>query len=381
MWPAVKSILFVDDEPNVLFGLRNLLRAKRQQWDMVFACGGEEAIKQLGARPFDVVITDMRMPVIDGAAVLAEVKKRQPRAVRMILSGQTEMESAMKSVLLAHRFLAKPCDSQVLESVLERASRLNDLLEDPELRATAGKVGMLPPAPAVFVALSEVLARPTASAKDVARVVEQDPALCAKVLQLVNSAFFGLPRKISSISESVSYLGMMVIRNLVLAMGTFAGSPDNHKRAALQHHSLLTGQVARLILRGQGAAAEDAFVAGILHDVGHLLTDEGIAQPPMPAARHPLLGAYLLGLWGLPHPIVEAVAFHERPQDLAHPGFELVDVVYLADRLAAELSDKAPAEPLDLTYLASRGVGADKIEGWRKEAAALLAPHQQQPAA
>jgi HD-like signal output (HDOD) protein/ActR/RegA family two-component response regulator len=363
----VKSILFVDDEPNVLAGLRNLLRTRRTKWDMVFACGGEEAIKHIEARPFDVVITDMRMPRIDGVGVLNQAKKRQPRAVRMILSGQTELEASMRSVFLAHRFLSKPCDPQLLESVLERAARVNDLLEDPELRATAGEVTMLPAAPGVFLALSAALEKPDVAIKDVAGIVERDVALCAKILQLVNSAFFGLPRRVSSIAEAVNYLGITVIRNLALALEAFAGSDGDEERATLQRHSLLTGKIARALFRSNHARAEEAFVAGLLHDVGRLLP--GRATTTGPTDKHARLGAYLLGLWGLPHAIIEAVAFHDNPRGLGHAGFELVDAVHVADYLSAQLVGGCQVEPPDLVYLAERGVTEAQLERWRLEAA------------
>jgi putative nucleotidyltransferase with HDIG domain len=374
--PGVKSILFVDDEPNVLAGLRNLLRSRRTTWDMVFACGGEEAIKLLDARSFDVIITDMRMPRIDGVGVLNQAKKRHPRAIRMILSGQTELEAAMRSVFLAHRFLSKPCDPRMLDSVLERASKVNDLLEDPELRAEAGNVAMLPAAPGVFLALSEVLEKPEAALKDVVCIVEGDTALCAKILQLVNSAFFGLPRRVGSITEAVNYLGITVIKNLALALETFAGAEGDQRRAALQRHSLLTAKIARGLFRSNHARAEEAFVAGLLHDIGRLLPRRAAAAGP--EDRHARLGAYLLGLWGLPHPIIEAVAFHDNPRGLGHTGFELVDAVYIAEGLSAELVGGCTPEPFDMAYLAERGITEAQIAHWRADAAATVDADQAQ---
>ena len=194
---AVKRILFVDDDPNVLSGLRNVLRSKRHEWDMDFANGPEEALAKVAEKSFDVVVSDMRMPRMDGATLLAKVKQLQPRAVRMILSGQTELESVMKSVFVAHMFLSKPCDPLVLRSVVDRACQLNAILNSDELRGAAGKVEMLPAAPKTYMALNEALASPTCAVTDVVRIIERDVGLCAKLLQLSNSAFFGLSRKIA----------------------------------------------------------------------------------------------------------------------------------------------------------------------------------------
>ena len=362
---GLKRILFVDDDPNVLLGLRNVLRTKRHEWDMVFAVGPEEALAKLAEGPFDVVVSDMRMPRMDGAALLARVKQLQPRAVRMILSGQTELESVMKSVFIAHMFLSKPCDPALLQTVVDRSCRLNAILSSDELRAIAGKVEMLPAAPKTYVALNEALMAPACSVATVARIIERDIGLCAKLLQLVNSAFFGLSRKISSIAETVTYLGVSTIRNVVLALETFSNAAEASglSEAALlelQDHSLLTGQIARQIEAKRPKKTEEAFLAGVLHRVGWLVKVKDRSGPDSPVDRA-LLGAYLLGLWGLPHAITEAVAYHREPHLLAHSTFELVDIIYVADHLATELRGNGPAEQkLDLAYLA--GVGVDEIQ-------------------
>ena len=244
---ALKHILFVDDEPNVLSGLRNVLRSQRRQWEMVFALGPEEALAKLAEQPFDVVVSDMRMPQMDGATLLSEVKRLQPKAVRIILTGQTEQETVLKSVFIAHMFLSKPCDPGLLKRVVDRACRLNSILNSEELRAAAGRVDMLPTAPKTYAALNEALIRPNCTVDDVARIIERDVGVCAKILQLVNSAFFGLPRKITSLNEAVTYMGTLTIKNLAMALEAFSSASRSCGLSkdglnALQDHSLLAGQ-------------------------------------------------------------------------------------------------------------------------------------------
>jgi HD-like signal output (HDOD) protein len=369
---TLKRILFVDDDSNVLTGLRNVLRSKRREWDMVFAIGPEEALAKLAGGPFDVVVSDMRMPRMDGATLLSRVKQLQPRAVRMILSGQTELESAMKSVFIAHMFLSKPCDPTLLQQVVDRACRLQAILNSDELRASAGKVEMLPAAPKTYVALNAALMAPNCSVTTVARIIERDIGLCAKLLQLVNSAFFGLPRRISSLAETVTYLGIVTIKNLALALETFstaAGSSGLSEAAlqALQNHSLLTGQIARHIEAKDAKKAEEAFLAGVLHEVGRLVKTKPVpAQNPGSPIDRSLLGAYLLGLWGLPHPIMEAVAYHKEPHLLAHATAELVDVVYIADNFATVMGTGGTAEQeLDLAYLSGIGIDEARLSEMR----------------
>ena len=357
---------------NSLFGLRNVLRSKRHEWDMTFANGPEEALVKIAEKPFDVVVSDMRMPRMDGATLLARVKQLQPKAIRMILSGQTEVESVMKSVFVAHMFLSKPCDPTVLQNVIERACQLNAILTSDELRSAAGKVEMLPAAPKTYIALNQALAEPNCSIPEVTAIVERDVGLCAKILQLTNSAFFGLSRKIASLSEAVTYLGTLTIKNLAMALEAFASASGScdlspSEILALQNHSLLTGQIARNLLVGDRKKAEEAFLAGVLHEVGFLVK---VGETYDPAGgqgvSRPLLGAYLLGLWGLPHSILEAVAYHQEPSLVAHSQFELVDIVHVAHFLAGEIQGGAIDCPhLDLTFLASVGVDAGRIDSMR----------------
>ena len=370
MAKPLKRILFVDDDPNVLTGLRNVLRTKRREWEMVFAIGPEEALANLAKGPFDVVVSDMRMPGMDGATLLTKVKEIQPWAVRMILSGQTELESAMKSVFVAHVFLSKPCDPVLLQGVIDRACRLNSILRSDELRAIAGKVQMLPSAPKTYVALNSALMAPNCSVATLVQIVERDVGLCAKLLQLVNSAFFGLPKRISSLKDTVTYLGFATIKNLALALETFSAAAEisglsEAKLIALQDHSLLTAQIAQEVEAKVMKKTEGAFLAGVLHEVGWLLNLANTpGHAPAALAERALLGAYLLGLWGLPHAIIEAVAYHKEPHLVPHSTFELVDVIYIADHLATELRGAGPDEGgLDFAYLAGVGMDEAKIAG------------------
>ncbi len=377
---ALKRILFVDDEPNVLSGLRNVLRSQRHQWEMVFALGPEAALAKLADQPFDVVVSDMRMPQMDGATLLSEVKRLQPKAVRMILTGQTEQETVLKSVFIAHMFLSKPCDPDSLKRIVDRACRLNSMLNSEELRAAAGRVDMLPAAPKTYVALNEALIRPNCTVNDVARIIERDVGVCAKILQLVNSAFFGLPRKITSLNEAVTYIGTLTIKNLAMTLEAFSSASrscglSGGELNALQDHSLLAGQIARRIDSRDQNKAEESFLAGVLHEVGWLVAvqapEKTTATPP-PVDRA-LLGAYLLGLWGLPHPITEAVAYHRDPQLIPHASFELVDRLYVAHHLAGEQIGElsSESEGMDLDYLGRIGIDKNEVERMRTMARRL----------
>jgi len=331
-----RNILFVDDEREILQGLRVALRSQRNCWEMVFALGGQEAQAEMAKRSFDVILTDMRMPGMDGAALLAWAKEHQPRAARIVLSGQTDRESAMRTAFSAHQFLAKPCEVASLRAVIERTCRLTALVQDESLRTLAGDLATLPPAPEIFLALTRLLADPRSAVADAAKLGERDLALSSKILQVVNSAFFGLPRRVTSVREAATLMGTLTLKNLALALEATKPSKGRHlpeaDLKALRCHSLHTAIVARHIARAVRSNSEDAFVAGMLHDVGVLVA----AGEPSRLSSHAHLGAYLIGLWGLPHPVVEAVADHHGPwpEDwLASSTAEPRQVVAWADRL------------------------------------------------
>ncbi|MEO7650489.1 MAG: response regulator, partial [Bryobacteraceae bacterium] len=105
----MKQLLFVDDEPKVLEGLKRSLRPMREDWNMSFVTSGAEALQTLEQAPFDVIVSDMRMPVMDGAQLLNEVRQRFPQVVRIVLSGQSDKELIYQSIAATHQYLDKPC--------------------------------------------------------------------------------------------------------------------------------------------------------------------------------------------------------------------------------------------------------------------------------
>lgn len=326
MKPA-SSILFVDDEPRVLEGIRDVLWPQRRRWAVTLAQGGDAALKLLAERTFDVVVTDLRMPGVDGFAVLERLKERHPRTVRLVLSGDPQRETAMKLVPQAHRALLKPCRTEELRAALESACALGNLIADDALRAVIGRVGDLPPMPQTYARLLRVLESERSSLADVTAVVQTDIALSAKVLQLSNSALFGVTRPITSIADAIGLLGSEQLRTIALAEGVFTRRDIAPTiRAALSRlheHSLRVAQLASE-RAPDPATAREAFAAAMLHDIGRLvLTLEDTAGTDAPA-EHARVGAYLLGLWGVPATVIDAVAQHHAPPENASPLAALI---------------------------------------------------------
>ncbi|MFQ5587929.1 MAG: HDOD domain-containing protein [Nitrospiria bacterium] len=384
----MKRILFVDDEPRILEGLQNMLHRQRRKWDMVFALGGENGLKALEKDAFDVIVTDMRMPGIDGAALLREVQENHKNTVRIVLSGYTELEAALRIVPVAHQFLTKPCKPEILENVVERACNLQVLVSNEALLKIIGKIEKLPPLPRMYTALTNALANPDTGAGEISKILEQDMAMCAKLLQLVNSSFFASAMKISNIQFAVVRLGFQTIKNLALSLELFQSDIPTKVTGfsveKLQKQALLTANIARGLL-SEKQHSDDAFMAAMLHDIGMLILATELSDDleeavyisrsekiPLHAAEekvfgvtHAEIGAYLLGVWGLPYPIVEAVANHHRPSRVPSQHFDTLAAVYVADYLRQEAENVQPPPTLDHEYLKNLGV-LDQLDTWRK---------------
>jgi putative nucleotidyltransferase with HDIG domain len=332
-------IIFVDDEVNVLYAMRRNLHGMRDAWDMEFVSSGELALESLAKKPADVIVTDMRMPGMDGWLLLAEVKRLYPQTVRLVLSGYAEAGAIMRLVGSAHQYLAKPGDSAPLKAAIAQTQLMRALLSNEDLGLLVGEVSLLPAFPRSIEEISECLRRPNSSVTDAARIISRDVAMTADIMKLVNSAFFGARRQVTSIDRAVAYLGLDTLTALVLAHGLFHG-PGLRSMEGLWQHSLDTAMAARAIALVEGlpqTQAEEAFLAGMLHDVGRVVfaSRSNVAAIDADVERyHGEVGAYLLGLWGFPSHIVASVALHHSPSLRASRGFELTALVHVADRLA-----------------------------------------------
>jgi putative nucleotidyltransferase with HDIG domain len=363
-----KQILLVDDEVEILQGLRRRLRFQNPDWSMTLETDPKEALSRLRQQRFDVLVTDMRMPGMDGPELLAHAREIHPDMPRIVLSGQTTREASVLTASLAHRCLAKPCDVSVIGKAVSQCCRLRDLLPDTEFAKITGRLSALPSLPTYFSVLREEANRRDASLGRIARIVEQDPALTAKVLQLVYSAFFGLGGGASSIEEAVGYLGIDVIRALVSSNSAFEvlGPDDTGAAEALSRHSLLTGRLAARIAEtttSDPKLAAIALQAGLLHDIGKLVLDE----------KHEEVGAFLMGLWGLPDEIVDAIAFHHAPRESGQQEFSPLTAVHIADALLDE-HDRPTRQRLDTGYLSALGLDGS-IDSWRGEADRIIAEY------
>ena len=356
-----KRILFVDDEPRILNGLRRMLRSVRREWETLFALGADEALNILGQNDVDVIVSDMRMPGMSGFELLQEVRQRHPRTICFALSGQASKSTVLGCISLAHQYLTKPCNGEALKLALSRIFALETVLPSERLKNIITEVVALPSLPWLYDGVLEELRSTDVSMKAVAQMMSQDVGMSLQILRLAASAFSQGPLRMRDAAYEATFLGVDIVRELV-------GSPhalcrcDRPERESFSlaetcNHATTVGRFAKRIAEIENAGREmtdAAYVAGLLHDVGKVILatrlpeeyDTALSRAkeqgmsPLEAenetfhAAHTQAGAYLLGLWGLPDTVVQAAAFHHKPSEAPAGGFNMVAVVHVADVLA-----------------------------------------------
>jgi putative nucleotidyltransferase with HDIG domain len=391
---AMGEVVLVGEEVAGFGSLQQKLRPRRDPRKLVFAASAERAFEHLEAGNVDLVISAMRMPGMSGQAFLTQVRDRFPAVARfLIVAGRSSAE--LRAATVAHQTFAPSCDLGTMLMAVERCYDLNELLGSEAMRKAVAALGNLPAVPRIYSALVKALADPDVSVAEVARIVEQDMALTARVLQITNSALFGVQHHVTTVKSAISYLGINTLEDFVLSAEIFKAFES---RAPIRGFNM-----EELLLHSQFAATiaarlpvpvylkEAVSLGALLHDVGKMIMAAKLPQQlsssiaaagklkcPLYSAEqhtyrvtHAEIGAYLLGLWGLPFTVVEAVAYHHQPTAVEQNEFDPIAAVYVANILAHEHAPvPAGADPLvhpelDTAYLGELGIGSGDIDSWR----------------
>lgn len=383
-----QRILFVDDMRTILLSLKRLLRVHQDSWDMEFANSGVEALEMLEKEPFDIIVSDVVMPTMTGIELLEIVKERYPRMIRFILSGHADHQILIQSVGTTHQFLAKPCDRNILTEAISRALSLRNLFKNSDLLEIVKDATSIPSLPELYNELMNELSSSSGTAARIGSIISKDLSISVKVLQLVNSSFFGLSRQIDNIGQAVTLLGAETINSIVLTTSVFNKFSEEQINVfgirKIYAHSVAVGAMAGKLVKLAGLGkrdAEEALLAGMMHDLGLLaLIDSGnetwrtlylnqhrserplhVLEREQLGITHAEVGAYLLGVWGLSNTVVEAVAFHHTPGNAPSEPFGPLAAVYLANYYSEYQADEAnDLVELDQDYLESLGLG-DKL--------------------
>jgi len=354
----LRHILFVDDDAQLLESLRTRLQGSRRGWEVAYATSAEDAFGLIERDATDVVVSGLRLPMNDDVQFLRTIRERWPHVVRIALSTVEDPRNGIRLLPIAHQHLARNATPQQIEQVIERCLKLQDVLSQPALRSLIGGIRQLPAQPRVFAKLQVVMANESVTSREVGRIITADTVITAKVLQIANSAFFRRPRRITNIEQAVMYLGFPGVRNLVLCAEVFARWPGKLAHAALdlellQLHVQRVAAVAGALTAGT-RWSDDSILAALLHDIGYwVLTQEcpgeldqaielaitealplHVAEARVLGASHAEVGAYLLGLWGLPYAVVEAVAHHHAPHRPSATQFDVLAALAVAIALS-----------------------------------------------
>jgi HD-like signal output (HDOD) protein/ActR/RegA family two-component response regulator len=358
-------ILFVDDEQRVLDGLSASLWKCRKIWDMKFVCGGPAAVETLRAHRFDAVVTDMRMPEIDGESVLVTTATHHPGTVRLILSGQTDRAVVTRTTSVAHQFLSKPCPPEELRECLDHMLAVARPMPDP-MRDLVCAVGKLPVSPRTFADLDRLLGGAELKLDELVRCAEADIGLTAKLLHVAGAGFYAKRQRVMTVSDAIDILGVDAVRGFVRTIRGHAQTPETDW---LFDHALSCGRLMTRLIDDK-----HAFLAGVLHGVGKLamLHHYGPGYAELLAARtttrclhdleqarfgltHDAVGAQLVELWGLSPVVATAIRSHCAPHpestELAHAlhvACALTDGMIeldraLAERYRAHCGDRMPS--------------------------------------
>lgn len=395
--PLVKRVLFVDDEPQVLTMLTATMAPLRSEWEMEFVPSGEQALASLERQPADVVLADIHLVGMGGLQLLGEVKARYPQTVRLAFSGCAHQELILKGLGVAHQVLPKPLAPAALQATISQVSARQEMLNSPALQQLVGSIQHLPSLPSLYQELEATMAGAAATAEKAAAIIAKDPAMVTNLLHVVNSAYFSLRRTITSPAHAVALLGLPTVKSLVLslkvcqeAQRTPALTPIIER---LWQHGVTVGRMAKALAVHEGMGSlsvEQAFLAGLMHDIGKLVLASNLPQPyaewqaavqqgggasldveqQVFGATHAEVGGYLLSMWGLPAPIVEAVAFHHRPAAAHTTGFTILTAIHLANAWQAGDSAPGSSEGPDAAYLTALGF-ADRTAQWEAQCRAV----------
>ena len=339
----MRKILFVDNDPDTAQEFKKTFRSMCREWEMENVVSGNEALSFMSKSPFDAVVSDILIQGMDGVELLDTVNERYPETVRIIHSKLADPEMVLKSKNTVHQFLMKPCSAEAMKNTIERTCILRDLLRDEALKKIIAAIRTLPSLPVLYNLIVAEMQSPEPSLKKVGYLISQDVSMSAKILQLVNSAIFGLPKKFADPQQAAVYVGIETMKSLVLSFNVFSSLEEDAESCGFSvlkmwKHSLLTSRLAKEIARAEkagGKVVEEAMIAGMLHDLGKLILlkvpgkyrevmdliettgcESAEAEYTVMGTSHSELGAYLLGLWGLPGNVVETVAFHHNPSKL-----------------------------------------------------------------
>ena len=355
----MKRLLFVDDAPEILSAIRRSFFDS--EYDVLTAESGMSALDILKTTEISLIVSDLRMPEMDGYQLLAAVKREYPHVIRIILSGYSDEKLVLKALQknIAKVYLLKPWDNDVLRKLVDQLFCTEDLLRSSNVLSLINNVGELPTLKQSYRNILSLIDQ-DAEIPEIIRSIETDQSIAAKILHIANSAFYGL--RTGSVAKAVRYLGLNTMRSLVLTtpiMDVFSKPRRGNNFAEEQLAvAMRTNRILSLIYERYLHKKMDdmSSIAGLMHNVGKTLLytiyqkkycalvkeATAVGRNIMDAERdvfgvsYSEVGGYLLQWWDMPFAMVEAAVYHNNPLDERIVNHELVMAVHLAKKFACE---------------------------------------------
>ncbi|MDR3563585.1 MAG: HDOD domain-containing protein [Negativicutes bacterium] len=350
-------ILFVDDERAILKSVERLFYDSEYQ--VTTASSGHAGLEVLAEDEFDIVVSDNRMPLMDGQQFLRQVKTLYPQTTRIMLSGYVEEKAIFDSIVdgSCNMYLLKPWKGEELRGKLKRIMESRKVFSRKGIIAIANQLDNLSVAPKLHKNLNTLIENGV-DIESVAAFIETDPMVAVAILRIVNSAFEHI--ETGSLIKAVTYLGLNTTKTIALSCKLFDSTDkttlpfDTEMLAAHAQRSnaILTRIYSDLLEKELPA---DFQTAGLLSNLGLLLylhyfpekyeqviidQDNGLKktlfqhEKAVLGVTHQEIGGYLMHWWGLPYPIVESALFHHEPLQDSIINQELVAAVHVANYLA-----------------------------------------------
>lgn len=366
-----------------------------EQWALTTVQTGAEAKSLIASQPVDIIVVDHTLPDMTGLVLLNWIHERFPRVLRLIAVTEEDREEVLEHIVGQHHFLIKPLDPSILVDTTARVAALNRVLPNVKLQALAERIRAFPPLPTLYLKVMKELRTSDFSADRVGEMIEQDLGMTTRLLQVVNSSFFGVPRRIASPMEAVNLLGGEAIKVLLISIHVFLKhdkvKPLYFSIHQVWQHSVAVARGARQIVLKETRdekLAHDAYAAGLLHDIGKLVLADNFeveynqvqktartesrplweVEKEVFGVSHAELGAFLLGRWGMPISLLEPIALHHQPKLSRDREFSVLSAVHVANALHREPNaskESVLARSLDIDYLERLDL-EERIESWSR---------------
>lgn len=347
-------LLLVDDDEQILTGLKRRIASLREKW-VVLACPSVEmGLNSMRCDPPDALVTDLKMPSQHGVDLLKHAREMRSTCFRVVLSGCAQKDLIMDSLDLSHRFFPKPCDAAILVEVIEAGVAELQQVKSADIRTWIASNKSLPAVPKLYNRINAMLSNPRSDTEKMAKEIEKEPSIAARLLRTANSAYFGWRQGVNSVQDAVGFVGIDVVKSLVLGCEVFTSSARHEWQEEIWNHSLITSLLASKIARQLGTDTDTASTAGLLHDVGKIILSESVGHTAWTTklaegkergqfswvteenafdTNHAEIGALLFDLWGLPEKIAQAVRWHHQPSRCPTASNRCAIAVHLADAL------------------------------------------------